>query len=606
MDHSPIGDYALLSDCHGAALVNRAGSVDWLCMPRFDSPSVFAGLLDSEGGHWSIRPSVDAVVSRRYLGGTMTLETRFSTPEAELVVVDALAVGPNNEPHGHELGAHAPHALLREVRCVRGEMEVDFSYQPRPEYGLITSLLNRVDGGILARGGATTWMLSSRLSCDIDRSWVRARFDMGAGDARRFALQFASSTDPIPSVWTDEQIDEQLQVTAGAWEHWSEMHQSYEGPWKESVHNSGRVLQAMTYYPTGAVIAAATTSLPEDTGGVRNWDYRYSWVRDASFTLDALWIAACPDEAYKFIDFLAHAALTNLEGGRQMQIVYGIAGEHDLHERDLSHLSGWRDSKPVRVGNDAWKQIQIDVYGELLAAAARLRDYLGDLDSLTRRFLVEVAEGARRCWKRPDQGIWEVRDEPRHYLYSKLMCWVAMDRAIELAEFLDATDRVDAWSTTRDEIRQTILDEGWNDEVGAFTQVLGGDSLDAANLLIPMVGFLPGDDARVVATIDAIEDHLSDERGLVYRYQSDDGLPGREGSFLLCTFWLAQALAVAGQPERARPVFERAISFCNDLGLLSEEVDSDSGELLGNFPQALSHIGLVTAAWAIHQAECEQ
>ena len=603
MAHHSIADYALLSDCHGAALVHRAGSVDWLCLPRFDAPAVFSRLLDERGGHWAIRPAEDFEVRRRYLDGTMTLETTFTTDSGELILLDALATGPNEEAHGHELGAYAPHTLLRKLRCVRGCVDVVFEYEPRPEYGLIASLLYPVDGGILARGGASNWMLSAELGSEIDSHRAHHHFRMGAGDCRRFALQYTRSIDELPRTLGPSRIDDELQTTNDAWRHWSRMHQSYDGPWQEHVHHSGRVLQALSYFPTGAVIAAPTTSLPEEVGGVRNWDYRYTWIRDASFTLDALWVAACPDEAYKFIDFLAHAALTKIEVGHDMQIVYGVAGEHDLSERSLDHLAGWRDSSPVRVGNDAWHQVQIDVYGELLAAVDRLRDYLENLEPQTRRFLVEVAETAASCWQRPDQSIWEIRDEPRHYLYSKLMCWVALDRAIALADLLDATDRVERWEVTRSRIREVIVDRGFSDERGAFTQTLDGDSLDAANLLIPMVGILPGDDPCVVSTIDAIEENLTDSRGLVYRYRTDDGLPGGEGSFLLCTFWLAQARAMAGQPDRARRIFERAIEYSNDLGLFSEEVDPETGELLGNFPQAFSHIGLVTAAWAIQQAE---
>ena len=603
MPHHAIADYALLSDCHGSALVHRTGSVDWLCMPRFDSPAVFSRLLDERAGHWLIRPEGDFQVRRRYLDGTMTLETTFSTDSGELVLRDALATGPNREAHGHELGAYAPHTLLRKLHCVRGVVDVIFEYEPRPEYGLIASLLFPVDDGILARGGASNWMLSSRLGCQVDSHRAHHRFRMHAGDCRRFALQYTRSIDDLPQPWSPSRIDDELQITDDAWRHWSRMHQSYDGPWRDLVHRSGRVLQALSYFPTGAVVAAPTTSLPEQQGGVRNWDYRYTWIRDASFTLDALWVAACPDEAYKFIDFLAHAALTKIEAGRDMQIVYGVAGEHDLSERSLRHLSGWRDSSPVRVGNDAWHQVQTDVYGELLAAAYRLRDYLSDLAPQTRRFLVEVTESAAGCWQRPDQSIWEVRDEPRHYLYSKLMCWVALDRAIAMADMLDAADRVERWDATRSRIRNTILDRGFNDELSAFTQTLDGNCLDAANLLIPLVGLLPGDHPCVVSTIDAIEQDLTDSRGLVYRYRADDGLPGDEGSFLLCTFWLAQARAVAGQPDRARQIFERAVEYSNDLGLFSEEVHPETGELLGNFPQAFSHIGLVTAAWAIQQAE---
>ena len=353
------------------------------------------------------------------------------------------------------------------------------------------------------------------------------------------------------------------------------------------------------------MVAAATTSLPEAAGGNRNWDYRFSWVRDASLTMDALWVAACPDEAEKFFTYLSTAAATSLGRGSDLQIMFGIRGERDLTERELPHLAGWRGSAPVRVGNGAWTQRQVDVYGELLAAVYRLRDQIGEPDPATRDFLVAVADAAARRWTEKDQGIWEIRGPEQDFLYSKVMCWVALDRAIVLAGTLHAEDRVDAWRATRDEIHSTVLREGWSDKAGAFTQYFGSDDLDASNLMLPIVGFLPARDPRILATIDAIEGRLSDERGLVYRYDTKggvDGLEGSEGTFVLCTFWLAQALAMSDQPERARAVFERAATYVNDLGLLAEEVD-DQGELLGNFPQAFSHIGLVNAAWAISEAE---
>lgn len=604
MSFQPIGDYALLSDCNGAALVGRNGSIDWLCFPRFDGSSVFAGLLDDDGGRWLIRPVEEARITRRYLPGTMTLETRFATESGELRVVDALATGPNEEAHGHALGSQAPHLLIRQVRCTAGEVLVEFLYQPRPEYGLIACLLHPVEGGIVARGGATQLVLSCQLKCGSDQSSLRTRFLLKSGQCRCFGMQYAASIEPLPETLSQQQLGEELETTARAWRHWSEMHQSYEGPWADLVHHSGRVLQGLTYFPTGAILAAPTTSLPEEEGGRRNWDYRYTWVRDASFTLDALWVSACPDEAYKFIDFLAAAAFTKLQGSQSMQVMYGIGGEHDLSERELPHLSGWRCSAPVRVGNQAWRQVQRDVYGELLAAVHQLQDYLADIDPLSKRFLVDVADAAERDWDLPDQGIWEIRDEPRQYLHSKLMCWVALDRALDMADWLGADDgHITRWKKSRSRIRQAILQEGWSDDVNAFTQSFGDDTLDAASLVIPMVGFLPGDHPKVLATIDAVEEHLTDSRGLVYRYRGDDGLPGEEGSFLLCTFWLAHVRALAGQVDRARQIFERAAAFKNDLGLLSEQVDSKSGELLGNFPQAFSHIGLVNAAWAIHQAD---
>ncbi len=329
-------------------------------------------------------------------------------------------------------------------------------------------------------------------------------------------------------------------------------------------------------------------------------------MRDASFTMEALWVAACPDEADDFFAFMATAAASGVGPDQGLQIMFGVGGEHDLSERSLPHLAGWRDSRPVRVGNDAWNQQQIDVYGELLGAAHRLADQLGPIDDHTKRFLIACADTAASRWNEKDQGIWEVRGEPQHFLYSKVMCWVALDRAIALASALGAGDRVDSWKQAREEIWETVVRDGWSDQTGAFTQYVGSTALDASNLMMPIVGFLPADDPRMLATIDAIAERLTDERGLVYRYRTDegvDGLAGDEGTFLLCTFWLAQALAQSGQIERAKSVFAKAAAFVNDVGLLAEEIDTQTGELLGNFPQAFSHIGLVNAAWAISEAE---
>jgi alpha,alpha-trehalase len=601
MNTRPIAEYALLSDCRSAALVSKDGSVDWLCFPRFDGPAVFGRLLDESAGHWSIRPTGDAEVSRRYVEDTMVLETTFRTPTGTVALVDALAVGPNER--GHMLGAGAPSVLLRRVAGVQGDVELELTYEPRPEYGLIYPMLNPVDGGVTARCGADQLALSSPIPIDIDQFVVgRARFHVGAGESLGFAMNHATSSEPPPNLWSQDEIMTRLLDTKMGWHTWSEHHQSYQGPWHELVHQSGRVLYALTYYPTGAICAAATTSLPESAGGSRNWDYRYAWVRDASFTLQALWVAACPDEADKFFDFMSSAAASQVRRGVDLQIMFGIGGERDLSERELPHLAGWRESAPVRVGNGAWTQRQLDVYGELLDAAYRLPEQIDRLGSAAREFLVDLADTAAVRWHEKDQGIWEIRGAPRDFLYSKLMCWVALDRAVSLADRLDAHDRVDDWKRTRDEIADAILTQGWNEKVGAFTQSFGSEELDASNLMMPIVGFLPANDPRMVTTINATAERLTDDRGLVYRYLAHDGLEGEEGTFLLCTFWLAHALALAGEVDRARETFERAIAYVNDVGLLAEEVDAETGELLGNFPQAFSHIGLVNAAWAIHQA----
>ena len=604
MSATPIGDHAFLSDRHSSALVDSAGSVEWLTFPRFDSPAVFARILDDDAGHWAVRPVGDVQVTRQYIDRTLVLETTFSLPDGTLVLTDALAVGPDNDEH--RLGKDVPHLLVRRVTCTVGQVEVEVSYAPRPEYGLVSPLLAEVEGGVTARGGAEWLVLSTPVTLSFEEGVGTGRTILRAGQTLHLGLQ-RSTLEEVPArVWSETELAQRLDETIEAWQSWADLHQSYEGPWADLVHHSGRVLEGLSFQPSGAIVAAATTSLPEAVGGERNWDYRYSWIRDASFTMEALWVAACPDEADDYFSFMTTAAAGSMGPDKDLQIVFGLGGERDLSERELAHLSGWRGSSPVRVGNGAWNQKQIDVYGELLAAADRLADQLSGIDEDTKRFLIACADAAADHWQDKDQGIWEVRGEAQDFVYSKVMCWVALDRAISLAEGLGAGERVDQWRECCDEIRQAILDKGWSDEAGAFTQSFGGTALDASNLVMPIVGFLPADDPRVVATVEAIADRLTDERGLVYRYLTGDGadgLDGDEGTFLLCTFWLAHALALCNQVDRAREVFERAIGYCNDVGLLAEEIDPVTGELLGNFPQAFSHVGLVNAAWAISQAE---
>ncbi len=415
MSNVPIADYALLSDCRSAALVSRAGFVDWLCFPRFDGPSVFARLLDEQAGHWSICTVGASEVSRRYIEGTMALETTFRTPTGSAVLVDAMAIGRNER--GHELGVDSPGILLRSVSCQSGTVEIELEYAPRFEYGLIFPLLRPIEGGILARGGADVLVLSSPMALSIEGSTARARFTLQKGEQASFALQHRASWEKTPGVYTQAAITDYLHDTEVGWRTWSELHQRYEGPWRDLVHHSGRVLQALMYRPTGAIVAAPTTSLPESIGGERNWDYRYTWIRDACLTLEALWVAACPDEAHWFFSWMAGAVATQIRRGVDLQIMFGVGGERDLSERPLNHLAGWRASRPVRIGNGAWNQRQLDVYGELLGAAHRLRDQLSELDEVTRHFLVEVADASAARWRERDQGIWEVRGDPRDFLY---------------------------------------------------------------------------------------------------------------------------------------------------------------------------------------------
>ncbi len=596
-----IAEYALLSNSHTAALVTRSGSIDWLCAPRFDGSSIFGRLLDPTAGHWLLGPVGSSTITRRYLPETMVVETTFETPTGKLQLVDAMLVG--YRERGHHLGMDSPPVLVRQLTCLEGRVDMVQEFAPRPEYGLVHPLLAPVNGGLVARGGADVIILSAPVALSVDGSTARAAWTLEASHSVSFALQCGRSWDAQPETWSQQRIVDHLDDTLAAWRSWSALHQRYEGPWRELVHHSGRVLQGLTFRPTSAIVAAPTTSLPESVGGERNWDYRYTWVRDASMTLDALWVAACPDEVRWFFGWMADAVAGQLVHGEDLQIMFGVGGEHDLSERELEHLAGWRNSRPVRVGNGAWKQRQLDVYGELLGAARRLADYLGGLEPSTRQFLVQAADAAASHWREADQGIWEVRGGPRDFVYSKLLCWSALDCAIGLAAELEATDKVAGWTATRAEIREAILTRGWSERAGAFAQAFGSDDLDASALMMPIVGFLDANDPRMRATIEAIADRLTDDRGLVYRYRAADGVQGDEGTFLLCTFWLARTLALAGEVDRARQTFERAIASINDVGLLAEEVDPHTGELLGNFPQAFSHIGLVTAAWAIARAE---
>jgi GH15 family glucan-1,4-alpha-glucosidase len=597
----PIAEYALLSNCNGAALVSRGGSIDWACLPRFDSSSIFCRLLDPEGGHWSIAPAENATPFRAYVDDTLVLRTEFAATTGAVALTDALALG---DEEGHAIGRVVPNTLIRIVEGLSGSVDLLLDFTPRPEYGLTVPRLEAAPGGLRSVGGESVLVLDTPVPLTIDGGTARARFTIGEGERRCFALRLSSPWELHPNPLDEPAVERLLEQTIRGWRSWSEMHRGYDGAYRELVRFSGRVLQGLTYAPSGAIVAAPTTSLPEAIGGGRNWDYRYAWVRDASLTLEALWVAACPDEAAEFFRFFATAAGGVLHGTRSMQIMYGVRGERMLFEHELTHLRGYADSRPVRIGNAAWQQTQIDVYGELLSAAELLASRIGEFDSATAEFLVDVAETAVATWTEPDHGIWEIRGEKRHMLHSKLLAWVAMDRAIKLAPMIGANERVPEWSAVREEIRRAIESRGWNDRVGAFTQSFGSDALDASTLLIPICGFLDPRDDRVQRTINAIREHLTDERGFVYRYLRDDGLPSREGTFTICTFWLIQCLARSGDVAAARELFDRVISHRHDVDLFSEQLSTDR-RLLGNFPQAFTHVGLVNAAWAITQAEAE-
>jgi GH15 family glucan-1,4-alpha-glucosidase len=531
----------------------------------------------------------------------MVLRTEFRTAHGAVAVTDALAFGP--EERGHRIGRRSPHVIVRRVEGVEGNVEIRVDLAARAGYGLTEPVLLLEPGGLRSRGGPWSYVISSDVPLEVDGGDATATVPVEAGEVIHLALAVVSPWEDAPPCFSSAQMAALVKATVNGWCSWSALHQTYDGPYAEQVRHSGRVLQALTYAPSGAIVAAPTTSLPEAVGGARNWDYRFCWVRDASLTLEALWVAACPDEAGDFFAFLATAAGGLLSAGKDLQILYGVGGERLVPEHELNHLAGYRDSRPVRIGNGASDQVQLDVYGELLNAAWLLADQVGTFDPVTARFLADAADVAAARWTEPDQGIWEIRGAPRHFLYSKLMCWVAVDRAVRLADQLGAADRVERWAAARDAIRTAIEKEGWSETLGAFAQSFGSDDLDASNLMVLLTGFLPPTDPRVRATVDAIAAGLTDERGFVYRYRAADGLGGTEGTFTVCTYWLVQCLAELGEHGAARSLFEQVTSCANDVGLLSEEIDADTGELLGNFPQAFTHIGLVNAAWAIARAE---
>jgi alpha,alpha-trehalase len=599
----PIAAYGLLADCNSAALVGRDGSVDWMCLPRYDSPAVFARILDPSAGHWSIRPVREYRSERRYLPGTLVIETTFATETGSIRLLDAMAFAEGQRRH--DLGQTAPHLLLRSAAGLVGEVELELELAPRPEYGLVMPLFRETEHGGRTFGGPNQLVISAGVATTLEDATMRARFTLAAGEQAGFACQWVAPEGPAPQPVSSSEVAAWIDDTAVGWRSWEKEHDVYEGPHRELVRVGSRVLKGLTYRPTGAIVAAPTTSLPETEGGERNWDYRYAWIRDASLTLEALYIGACSDEAEEFVSFMTSAA-----GGRaderSLQIMYGITGEHDLTERELGHLRGWRDSAPVRVGNGAWGQTQLDVYGELLNSLHLYRDQLGELHPEIQRFVADLADTAARRWREADAGMWEMRGEPRHHLSSKVLCWVALDRAVALAPALGEHAHLERWTEERERIREAVLTRGWSEARQAYAQSFDSDELDAAQLLMPILGFLPATDERMHSTIDAIARDLTVD-GLVLRYSNEeglnpDGLTGEEGTFVICSFWLVSALAKAGEVDRAEALFDKLVGYANDLGLLAEEIDTARGELLGNFPQAFSHIGLITAASEIGKA----
>jgi GH15 family glucan-1,4-alpha-glucosidase len=584
-----LEDYGLIGDMRSAALVARNGTIDWLCLPRFDSPSCFSALLgDERHGRWLLAPAGEVRAStRRYRPGTLVLETEFEVEDGAVRVIDFMPKRRGEAPR-----------VIRIVEGLRGRVPMRTELSLRPDYGSIKPWVERASDGIVATAGPDAFRLSTPLPLEIRDGSAHAEFVAVEGARERLTLSWHLSYEDAPIV---EDADSALARTEAFWREWSGRCQ-YEGAYRDQVLGSLIALKAMTDETTGAVIAAPTTSLPEEIGGVRNWDYRYCWLRDSVLALEALLDAGYTDEAVAFRDFLLRVGTGDPTA---IQIMYGIDGERRLTEFELPHLPGYEASRPVRVGNAASEQFQLDVYGEVAGVMFIGAERLGRIEARLWPRWRAIVEYVETIWRRPDDGIWEARGPQRHYTYSKVMAWVVFDRAVRIAERFGMEAPLERWAAVRDEIHAEVCEQGYDRERRTFTQYYGSSELDASVLNIPIVGFLPGDDERVTGTIDAVQRELGRD-GFVSRYstaETDDGLPGDEGQFLACSFWLVNALARNGRVDEARALFERLVGLSNDLGLLAEEYDVSRRRQVGNFPQAFSHLTLILAARAIATAE---
>ena len=587
-DYPPISAYAMVGDMHTAALVALNGSIDWCCLPRFDSPSVFAAILDAgTGGSFQIAPSARYTAEQRYLPATAVVVTTFRTEEGGVVeVTDFMPVGRADTGDRRA-------ELHRRVCCTRGAAEVVVRFRPRFDYAASTTLLSARAHGVIATDGddeVLTLAAPTGLWWHLEDGTALATLKLAAGDEHWFVLRYDDDeVDAVESYASGKRLEE----TIAFWDAWVAKI-SYEGPYRKAVERSAITLKLMCYDPTGAIVAAPTMSLPEELGGIRNWDYRYSWLRDSAFVLYSFHVLGHYDEADRFMSFLKR--ITRKATDAHLQIMYGIDGRRELTERTLEHLEGYRRSAPVRVGNGAYDQVQLDVYGEVLETAW-LWSRHHTISEGTWVTLKRLVDWIADHWTMRDSGIWEVRAGPQHYVLSKVMCWVALDRGIRLAQNFGLQADLERWARERDAVHADVMEKGWSEAKQSFVQYYGTEALDASNLIIPMVHFLPRDHPRVVGTVMAtLRELTSDDQELVFRYRNDDGLPGEEGVFSICTFWLAETLAMCGDMERAERIFQRMLRHANHVGLYSEELHPVTGEFLGNFPQAFTHIALINCA----------
>jgi GH15 family glucan-1,4-alpha-glucosidase len=613
----PIADYGFLSDCHTGALLASDGSIEWMCMPDFDSPSVFAAMLDRGAGRFRVGPyGLYVPAGRRYMPGTNVIETTWMTPQGWVRVVDALTIG---EWHDNEEGSShtrpptdydADHIMVRVIECMQGQVQMEMVCEPMLDYGRTMAKWSvvedeRTDSGpaLDASDGSdrTAFRLFSDMRMGIEGNRVHARHTLSEGEKRFCAMSW---TEGLGGPRTVEQAEAHLKRTTHFWRTWLAEGTYPDHPWRIHLERSALVLKGLTFMPTGALVAAATTSLPETPQGSRNWDYRYCWMRDATFTLWGLHALGLDWEADDFVQYVAD--LERNEDG-SLQIMYGIKGDKQLQERTLDHLKGYENARPVRIGNGAYNQRQNDVYGAVLDSVylhSKKRDHIPER---LWPVLIDQVRCAERVWREPDQGIWEARGEPRHYVSSKLMCWVAMDRGARLAERRGEDEHASHFQQLADEIKAEILDKGV-DKRGVFRQHYDTDALDASNLLIPLVRFLPPKDERVCATVRAIKEELT-ENGLVLRYrtdETDDGQHGEEGTFLICSFWLVSALAESGECREAVQLCERLLTYASPMQLYAEELEASSGRLLGNYPQAFTHLALINAVTHVIAAQQAQ
>lgn len=583
-----LEDYGIIGNLETCALIGRDGSIDWLCLPYLESPSVFAALLDMErGGHFRINPATKYESFQSYVKNTNILQTTFTTPLGVAVVTDFM------KPEGRKGNVYA-RAVFRKVECIKGEADLEISFRPRFDYAKELPGFELTGEGIIARGGNENLFLQSPVPLEIHEQEARRVLTLKGGKTAWFILQYNHCISMSPS-----DCEDLLRKARRFWHNWA--HKCLpsgcvlDGPWYDLVVRSALVLKLLSNPESGAIAAAPTTSLPEHIGGVRNWDYRYAWIRDASFTSQALFHSGHDKESQDFRRYMS-GILSRTEDPSLIRIMYGLNGEADLEEQIVENLSGYKNSSPVRIGNDAAKQRQLDIYGELLNAIYETTRYGETVSHKSWQFIKHIVDYVCLAWNEKDSGIWEVRGKDRHFVYSKLMCWVAVDRAIKVSSLRGFKAPIEKWEKVRGLIKQAILERGYSRKLNSFVQAFDSETLDATSLLIPFMDFLPFNDPRVQGTIEATLKKLVTKDGLVYRYEADDGLPGSEGYFVLCSFWLIKALALSERVEQAEEIFRNVLKYISPLGLFAEEIEPETGKQLGNFPQAFSHVGLINSA----------